>query len=40
MAWFFKFPPSELERFTARELLRWHNAALRINKQLNSDGET
>lgn len=29
----FRFPPSEIDRLTAAELLRWHSAAVRIHRQ-------
>ena len=34
VAWTFRFPPSELERMTPRQLMRWHRAATRIQRQL------
>jgi len=33
IAFTFHFQPSELKAFKMPELIRWHNAARRINKQ-------
>lgn len=34
VAYIFHFPPSELKQFTVQELVRWHKAGIRINKQV------
>lgn len=32
VAWVFHFPPSEIDRLTPAQLIRWHRAARRIHK--------
>ena len=38
VAWAFHFQPSELRRMTLPELMRWHRAIGRIQKQLTRKG--
>lgn len=34
VAFVFHIQPSELDRMTVKDLLKWHSAATRINRQL------
>ena len=34
VAWVYRWPPSELYSMTLPQMLRWHAAALRIQRQI------